>query len=88
MSLFGWSYPAGCSGPPDVDAPEECPECGKPNYDEDTDKPVYAADPVFCSETCCTAYTVRAKELAESDAKGAAEALAFDLTDFDLRDLV
>lgn len=33
-SVFGWSYPAGCSGPPDEDYPEEweitprCDDCG------------------------------------------------------------
>lgn len=41
-SIFGWSYPPGCSGPPDDDSPcevcglhpdncmcPECPECGE-----------------------------------------------------------
>jgi hypothetical protein len=41
MGIFGWSYPPGCSGPPDDDYPcevcgqfvddcicPECPECG------------------------------------------------------------
>lgn len=27
MGIFGWSYPAGCSGPPDDEAP--CSMCGK-----------------------------------------------------------
>lgn len=25
MSIFGWSYPAGCNGPPDDDCPSEHP---------------------------------------------------------------
>ena len=30
MSKFGWSYPAGCNGPPDDDYPEmPCVLCGK-----------------------------------------------------------
>lgn len=42
MSIFGWSYPPGCSGPPDDDRPcevcgrnvddcicPECPSCGE-----------------------------------------------------------
>lgn len=32
MGVFGWSYPPGCSGPPDDDYPDEpqprCEECG------------------------------------------------------------
>lgn len=34
MSKFGWSYPAGCSGPPDVDytpSPESDEVCGLMN---------------------------------------------------------
>lgn len=27
MGIFGWSYPPGCSGPPDDDGP--CEVCGK-----------------------------------------------------------
>lgn len=30
-SIFGWSYPPGCSGPPDE--PEDCPACGASNLD-------------------------------------------------------
>lgn len=31
MSIFGWSYPPGCSGPPDEDRDDfdKCPFCGK-----------------------------------------------------------
>lgn len=28
MSVFGWSYPPGCNGPPDDDCDETCPVCG------------------------------------------------------------
>ena len=55
MSLFGWSYPAGCSGPPDDDVPECCPMCDKPNCDDDGE-PVCAAAPDFCSTACERAY--------------------------------
>lgn len=56
--MFGWSYPAGCSGPPeDVEYPEECP-CGKANYDEDTETWLCPEHRGFCSPTCAEAYTV------------------------------
>jgi hypothetical protein len=37
---FGWDYPAGAEHDPNApynqpDIPDECPECGEPNYDED-----------------------------------------------------
>jgi hypothetical protein len=28
VGIFGWSYPAGCSGPPYDDIPELCEVCG------------------------------------------------------------
>lgn len=31
MSLFGWSYPPGCDGPPDE--PEDCDVCGARDCD-------------------------------------------------------
>ncbi len=56
MSNFGWSYPAGCSGPPDDDYAEVCPVCGAPNHDEETGEPLCAAAPDFCSVECSEAY--------------------------------
>ena len=32
-NVFGWSYPPGCSGPPD-DGPEVCDCCGVTNLDK------------------------------------------------------
>ncbi|MDA8139796.1 MAG: hypothetical protein M0036_14190 [Desulfobacteraceae bacterium] len=29
-SIFGWSYPPGCSGPPDDDGVAPCEICGEP----------------------------------------------------------
>jgi hypothetical protein len=52
MSIFGWSYPAGCSSTPyDEEDVIECPQCGAANAD-DEGEPVFAADPVFCSAPC------------------------------------
>jgi hypothetical protein len=48
------------------DPPEECPVCKGANYDLDTDAPVCAAHPDFCSAECA----------AEYDAQCAAEAAA------------
>lgn len=31
MGIFGWSYPPGCSGPPDDNEPDLCPMCGQPD---------------------------------------------------------
>ena len=43
MSIFGWSYPPGCSGPPEEersieggDFPTECEVCKKSLLDQDT----------------------------------------------------
>lgn len=34
MSIFGWSYPAGCSSTPyDDEPPEACPQCSADNSD-------------------------------------------------------
>jgi hypothetical protein len=29
MGIFGWSYPPGCSGPPDDDYDDHCQVCGQ-----------------------------------------------------------
>ena len=56
MSIFGWSYPAGCSGTPyDDDRPETCPQCGAANSDE-SGAPVCADAPDFCSVACQETY--------------------------------
>ena len=31
-NIFGWSYPPGCSGPPDEE-PGPCTQCGRSEYD-------------------------------------------------------
>lgn len=56
MSIFGWSYPAGCSGTPyDEEPPEACALCGAANSDEDG-VPVCADAPDFCSVACQETY--------------------------------
>jgi len=56
VSIFGWSYPAGCSSTPyDDEPPEACPQCGADNSDEDG-KPVCADAPDFCSVACQETY--------------------------------
>jgi len=55
---FGWSYPAGAEHDPNApynqpDLPDECPQCGEPNYDEDGD-PLH--DGIFCSKECEDVY--------------------------------
>lgn len=56
MSIFGWSYPAGCSSTPyDDDRPEKCPQCGAANSD-DEGEPVCADAPDFCSVACQEAH--------------------------------
>ena len=45
MSMFGWSYPAGCDGPPDQpEPPDECDVCGKKLPEENATG--------FCSKAC------------------------------------
>jgi hypothetical protein len=62
MTIFGWSYPAGCSSTPyDHDCPEECPHCGATNADEDG-APVFTVDPVFCSAACRDEYARTRRE--------------------------
>jgi len=75
MGLFGWSYPAGCSGPPDEEYAETCPICGEENWDEETDADKYPADPNFCSEAHALEY---GEALAESDAQAAFDADALE----------
>tara|TARA_R110001583_G_scaffold21955_5_gene82846 strand:- start:73 stop:339 length:267 start_codon:yes stop_codon:yes gene_type:complete len=68
-SIFGWSYPAGCSGPPDDDdPPEKCPSCDKANYDEEAEEWVCPEAQPFCSAECEEAYNTYIKELAASEA--------------------
>jgi len=69
---FGWSYPAGCTGPPDddvIDYPEECPTCDKLNFDEEEDGEwVCPEAKPFCSVECELAYDIQMKEQAEAEA--------------------
>jgi hypothetical protein len=67
-SIFGWSYPAGCSGPPDGDGPEECPSCGAPNADPETGDWSCAAAPGYCSEACSGLDRDRLRKEAEAEA--------------------
>jgi hypothetical protein len=66
MGIFGWSYPAGCSGPPIDDEGTECPICGEANADEDG-VPVYPENPVFCTSACAEEGARRAALDAEAD---------------------
>lgn len=73
MSLFGWSYPAGCSGPPDDDYPEDCPVCQKPNVDEDGDWLMSGEAEGFCSTSCMEEYVEIARAFADAEAKAMAD---------------
>jgi hypothetical protein len=56
MSIFGWSYPAGCSSTPyDYEPPEACPQCGVANA-TDEGEPVCADATDFCSVACQEMY--------------------------------
>ena len=62
MSIFGWSYPAGCSGTPyDNDRPEVCPQCGCNNSNEEG-VPVCVDAPDFCSVACQDTYVAAEAE--------------------------
>jgi hypothetical protein len=62
MSIFGWSYPAGCSGTPyDDDRPEVCPQCGRNNSNEEGE-PVCVDAPDFCSVACQDTYLAEEAE--------------------------
>ena len=62
MSIFGWSYPAGCSGTPyDDDRPEVCPQCGRNNSNEEGE-PVCVDAPDFCSVACQDTYVAAEAE--------------------------
>lgn len=52
MSIFGWSYPPGCSGPPDEDAADDsvCAWCGA-TLPEDCKPSDWAFDG-FCDAEC------------------------------------
>ena len=55
MSIFGWSYPAGCSGPPAEGCAEVCVG-GKPNWDEEAEEWVCPEAEEFCSVECASKY--------------------------------
>jgi hypothetical protein len=68
--LFGWSYPPGCSGPPDeADPPEVCPVCGADNADDEGNA-ICGEAPDFCSVACRDRYV--AEQRAADDAYAAA----------------
>lgn len=76
--MFGGSYPAGCSSTPyDEDDPLVCPQCGGANHDEETDAPIFEADPAFCSAACRDRYALDRK--AEAEAEAAAFALEMEM---------
>lgn len=81
MSVFGWSYPPGCSSTPydDGDIPESCPECHGPNWDFGNDVELYQEDPAFCSKACAD---IHAKKIGEAEAAFDAQ-LERDLEDYD-----
>lgn len=80
-SLFGWSYPAGCSSVPgdEPDPPDTCPGCGADNVDADGE-PVNPDDPFFCSAVCAEKYTEQ--ERAAADAEAAERKEEADLPDW------
>jgi endogenous inhibitor of DNA gyrase (YacG/DUF329 family) len=74
MSIFGWSYPAGCNSTPYDDfGPEECPVCKKPNWDEQEEKFIHVSR-AYCSDDC------EARDLAEMKAQADAEYQAWEET--------
>lgn len=50
-----------------TDLPDECPVCKGENYDEDTDEPIFAEDPAFCSKKCADKYEQWCKEELEAE---------------------
>jgi hypothetical protein len=77
MSKFGWSYPPGCSGPPDDDYP--CEVCGR--YDDDCLCPVCEVCDHVGNPACYELHgLVRTQEqiasLANKEAEWAADAEA------------
>ncbi len=67
------SWDAYCAA---TELPEECPVCKKPNFDEDTEEPVFAPDPAFCSAKCATDYEEQCRAEAEYEAKAAIDEAA------------
>ena len=68
MSIFGWSYPPGCSGPPeDIELPETCPVCAADNANDETGDWAYEAGP-YCSDACKAKDAIRLREEAEAEA--------------------
>ena len=65
---LGWSYPAGCNGPPGEDWPERCPVCKADNADADGE-PVHPADPAFCSAACAALDNSHARAEAEFESR-------------------
>lgn len=61
---------------------EECPQCGEPNFDEDTGAPVFPGEPDFCSQKCADEWTAAEKAASEAESKWAdfweASSAAFD----------
>lgn len=53
-----------------TDMPEDCPVCGKPNWDEDTEEDICPEAPGFCSVECQAKY----EKMCEEEAKAEAEA--------------
>lgn len=66
MSMFGWSYPAGCTGTPyDDDAPEACPCCGGVNWDEDGGVEINKGAFPYCSPSCADTDAARNRAAAD-----------------------
>jgi hypothetical protein len=76
MGIFGWSYPPGCSGPPDDPGPGRCDRCGKQ----------VVRDPRLCAEdwVChCTAAEIAAfNDAMAADAADAANEEPGNFIDF------
>lgn len=50
--MLGWTYPAGVTSTPyDEFAPENCPVCGKDNWDPIQENLIHKSG-VYCSDAC------------------------------------
>lgn len=77
--MFGWSYPAGCNGTPyDEFLPEECPICGKANWDEVTETTIHPSG-VFCSDECQTTHEADLKACDDAAFQAWVEAEEYEL---------
>lgn len=82
MSKFGWSYPPGCSGPPDDDALTGCLHCGlEPLADDDGECDYFHwFNREFCSESCRKGHEASHRAERDYEASLAADWAADEMT--------